>query len=167
MYTVEDVLSRVGEKLEKRLRTGKLQLMSEKKFLGYVARMIQLTLMDINRLRPPSPAAQGLDTPSQGGPELVQGGKGPATLVRDQDAAAKLRAVLRELLQADEWFLIRRHYFEGASYAEIAREVLPAGAELLTSEQISNRADTIRMRIQRIRQELAEKEEDLLIFLEE
>ena len=59
LYTVEDVLSRVGEKLEKRLRTGKLQLMTEKKFLGYVTRMIQLTLMDINRLRPPSPAAQG------------------------------------------------------------------------------------------------------------
>ena len=75
--------------------------------------------------------------------------------------------MLRELLQADEWFLIRRHYFEGASYAEIAQEILPAGPEPLTPEQIGNRADTIRMRIQRIRQELAEKEEDLLIFLEE
>jgi hypothetical protein len=168
LSTVEDVLSRVGEKLERRLRTDKLRLTSEKKFISSVTRMIQLTLIDINRLRPGSPpAAHGLGSPDEGGSDVADRRKGPGSMVRDEDAATRLREVLRELLQADEWFLIRRHDFEGASYAEIADEVFPPAPEPPTPEQVRGRADTIRMRIQRIRQNLAEKEEDLLLFLED
>ena len=164
VYSIEDVVSRVGEKLERRLRDRKLRLETEKQFLSYVNRMIKLTLLDLDRLRrdPPKLAEPLGDA---GGIDVAQGGKGPATEARDADAASRLREVLRELLQADEWHLIRRHYFEEATYAEIADEVLPPPEGPLSPEQARSRSDIIRMRIQRIRDELAKKEDDLLGFL--
>src|SRR5262245_15845728 len=151
LYTVEDVLSRVGEKLERRLRTGKLALLSEKKFLGYVTRMIQLTLMDINRLQrlqmtTRDPVAAG----GEGQGDLPARGKGPSTQVLEKEDAARLHQILRDLLHPDEWYLIRRYYFEGASYEQIADEILPPEPGPPSAERRDNRCNTIRMWIARV-----------------
>lgn len=168
LYTVEDIVSRVCEKLERRLRSGKLHLTSEKKFLSYVTRAIQLALLDVNRLqRLPATPLESAGTASRADDNLVDPHTGPQTQFLNREGQEKLCQMLREMLQPDEWYLIRRHYFEGASYAEIAAEVLPPENGPLGPVQLKNRSDRIRMRLQRIREEIAAREEDFLLFLDE
>jgi RNA polymerase sigma factor (sigma-70 family) len=163
LYTVEDVVTRVAQKLHRRLRSGKLRLLSEKKFHAYVTRMTRLILLDVNRLKRLPLDPNPLGPASEGGRDVPAGGKTPSGEVREAEDGRRLREVLREVLQPDEWYLIRRHYFEGASYAEIAAEVLPH--EPGTSPGDKNPEDRIRMRIKRIRDELCERHEELADFL--
>ncbi len=167
LYTVEDVLSRVCEKLERRLRSGKLRLSTEKKFLSYMTRAIQLTLLDFNRLqRLPAAPLEAPGADSREGRDLADPHTGPRTQFLDRAGQEELRQALRALLQPDEWYLVRRHYFEGASYADLAAEVLPPEDGPSGPDQLKNRSDRIRMRLQRIREEIAGKGEDFLPFLD-
>ena len=165
LYTVEDVVSRAVVKIEKRLRKGTLKLINEKKFLSFVTQTIRLILLDLNTRKQLPTQPQG-DESRTGGLDPADPRKGPRTAHLDADSSARLQAMLEELLPTDQWYLIRRHYFENATYEQLADEVLPPAPEPITNEVKKNRSDRIRMRIQRIREELKQREEDLLPYLE-
>jgi RNA polymerase sigma factor (sigma-70 family) len=162
MFSVEDVLGRAMQKIRARLEDGRLKLRTEKRFLSYVTYTIRMIVLDLNR-------RQKLAIADAGSDEILANQsdhqKGVSTVLMAQEAKALLLSLLEELLTTEELYLIRRHYFEGATYKEIADEVLRPPLEPLTPEVQKNRNATISMRITRVREKLNKHDEELLPLL--
>lgn len=157
MFTIEDVVSMAMQKVRRRLQDGRLQLRSERQFLAYVTYTVRKIVLDLIRQRR-LPIVEG--DPRDLHAEKSDQGCGPRTLFMEKEANALLLNLLDELLTTEEMYLIRRHYFEGANYDELASELLRP-----TPGQEQGRGNVIRMRINRIREKLKERDEELMPFL--
>jgi RNA polymerase sigma factor (sigma-70 family) len=162
LYSVEDVLGRAMEKVRKRLENGRLQLRTEKHFLSYVTFTIRMIVLDLNRRQR---LALIDDDPMEVIGTKPGREEGVSTAFMEQEMKTLLLTLLEELLTTEEMYLIRRHYFESATYEEIANEVLRPAVEPLNAEEQQKRYDNIRMRIKRVRDKLKEHHEELLPLL--
>ena len=141
-----DLLQTVNFKMIKSLEQGRIELKSEAQFLALLKRMIENELVDKSRRRKYGRPAQSLDSPLQTheqSSELLEP-MTPSSRLRQVERDQQLRELadhVRAQLQSEEWYLFRRHFFEGATYDEISAE-------------LGKGKDAIRMQLRRLRDKL-------------